>query len=103
MQELAKAHASVPTIAELTPTLRELAALPAAHGTFNVLFSLARRCGHRSTHLHHGLRQHPFVPASLQDEDVTVDFARLTSVDDRVATWSASMATVAGSTTWRWH
>src|SRR5487761_2611285 len=37
MQELAKAHASVPPIAELTATLRELAPAAAAHGSFNFL------------------------------------------------------------------
>ena len=86
MQELAKAHASVPTIAELTRTLRELAAVPAAHGTFNFLLSNGQALwAHCSTRLHHVVRQHPFATASLQDDDVTVDFARLTSPDDRVA------------------
>ena len=86
MQELAKAHASVPTIAELTRTLRELAPVPAAHGTFNFLLSNGQALwAHCSTQLHHVVRQHPFATASLQDQDVTVDFARLTSPDDRVA------------------
>jgi predicted glutamine amidotransferase len=86
MQELAKAHASVPTIAEPTGTLRELAALPAAHGTFNFILSNGQALwAHCSTHLHHLARQHPFATASLQDEDMTVDFARLTSADNRVA------------------
>ena len=31
------------------------------------------------------MRQHPFARASLQDEDVTVDFAAQTSPRDRVA------------------
>ena len=31
------------------------------------------------------MRQHPFTRASLQDDDVTVDFAALTSPSDRVA------------------
>ena len=85
MQELAKAHASVPTIAELTRTLRELVAVPAAHGTFNFLLSNGQALwAHCSTQLHHVMRQHPFATASLQDQDVTVDFARLTSADDRV-------------------
>ena len=88
MQELAKAHADVPSIQELTATLRELAAVPAAHGTFN--FTLSSSHGqalwaHCSTHLHHIVRQHPFGGASLRDDDVTVDFAAQTSVHDRVA------------------
>jgi glutamine amidotransferase len=86
MQELAKSHASVPPIAELTATLRELACMPAAHGTFNFTLSNGQALwAHCSTHLHHLVRQHPFRQASLQDEDVTVDFAQHTSTNDRVA------------------
>jgi glutamine amidotransferase len=86
MQELAKAHATVPPIAELTATLRELAPIPAAHGTFNFMLSNGQALwAHCSTHLHHLVRQHPFTRASLQDDDVTVDFAQHTSTRDRVA------------------
>ena len=86
MQELAKAHASVPPIKELTRTLRELAPVPAAHGTFNFMLSNGQALwAHCSTKLYHLLRQHPFATASLHDDDVTVDFAQLTSPDDRVA------------------
>ncbi len=86
MQELAKAHASVPTIAELTATLRELAPLAAAHGTFNFMLSNGQALwAHCSTHLHYLVRRHPFATASLQDEELTVDFTELTSVHDRVA------------------
>ncbi len=86
MQELAKAHASVPTIAELSATLRELVPQPAAHGTFNFMLSNGQALwAHCSTRLHHLVRQHPFTRASLQDEDVTVDFAEHTSARDRVA------------------
>jgi predicted glutamine amidotransferase len=86
MQELAKAHASVPSIAELTATLRELAPVPASHGTFNFMLDNGQALwAHCSTNLHHIVRQHPFARASLQDEDVTVDFAEHTSSRDRVA------------------
>ena len=86
MQELAKAHASVPTTPELTATLRELAPVPAAHGTFNFTLSNGQALwAHCSTNLHHIVRQHPFRRASLQDDDVTVDFAEHTSASDRVA------------------
>ncbi len=86
MQEFAKAHASVPTITELTATLRELAPVPAAHGSFNFTLSNGQALwAHCSTHLHHIVRRHPFQRASLQDQDVTVDFARHTSASDRVA------------------
>ena len=86
MQELAKAHASVPSIAELTRTLRELATQPAAHGTFNFTLSNGQALwAHASTKLHHLLRAHPFATASLHDDDLTVNFADHTSVHDRVA------------------
>jgi len=86
MQELAKSHASVPPIAELTATLRELVPRAAAHGTFNFMLSNGQALwAHCSTRLYHLLRQHPFTRASLHDEDVTVDFAQLTATTDRVA------------------
>jgi predicted glutamine amidotransferase len=86
MQELAKAHATVPPIDELTGTLKELAPRVAAHGTFNFMLSNGQALwAYCSTHLHHLCRQHPFARASLQDEDVTVDFAEHTSTRDRVA------------------
>ena len=86
MQELAKAHASVPAIPELTATLRELAPQAATHGTFNFLLDNGQALwAHCSTNLHFVVREHPFTHASLQDDDVTVNFAELTSADDRVA------------------
>jgi predicted glutamine amidotransferase len=86
MQELAKAHASVPSIDELTATLGELVSPIAAHGTFNFMLSNGQALwAHCSTHLHHVVRQHPFTQAALQDEDLTVDFAEHTSASDRVA------------------
>jgi glutamine amidotransferase len=86
MQELAKAHAGVPPVAELTATLRELVQRPAAHGSFNCMLSNGEALwAHCSTRLHHVVRQHPFTRASLQDEDVTVDFAEHTRPTDRVA------------------
>lgn len=86
MQELAKNHAGVPTVADLTQTLRELAAVPARHGTFNFLLSNGQALwAHCSTRLHHVQRAHPFAAVQLQDADVTVDFSALTTAQDRVA------------------
>ncbi|KNZ34208.1 MAG: glutamine amidotransferase [Methylibium sp. NZG] len=86
MQELAKAHASVPPIGELTATLRELVPVVAKHGTFNVMLSNGQALwAHCSTKLHHIVRQAPFSVAHLQDEDISVDFAQATTPDDRVA------------------
>ncbi len=86
MQELAKAHASLPSIDELSATLRELAPTIAAHGTFNFMLSNGHALwAHCSTRLHYLVRQHPFRSAHLQDEELSVDFACCTTPDDRVA------------------
>ena len=86
MQELAKAHADVPSIEELSHTLRELTPQLACHGTFNMLLSNGQALwAHGSTKLHYLLRRHPFGAAQLSDEDLSVDFAQHTTAEDRVA------------------
>ncbi|KQV94982.1 class II glutamine amidotransferase [Rhizobacter sp. Root1221] len=86
MQELSKAHASVPSIDELTATLAELAPQAARHGTFNFMLSNGQALwAHCSTNLHYIERRHPFGRARLQDEDMSVDFSDVTTPDDRVA------------------
>jgi len=86
MQEIAKAHASVPSVDELTTTLAELLPEVARHGVFNAMLCNGQALwAHCSTRLFHIVRQHPFRRASLQDDDVTVDFAEQTSPADRVA------------------
>ena len=86
MQELAKSHASVPSVPELTLTLRELVPQVARFGTFNFLLSNGQALwAHASTKLGHVVRQHPFASARLADEDLSVDFAQHTTPDDRVA------------------
>jgi glutamine amidotransferase len=86
MQELSKAHAGVPSVAELSHTLRELVPLIAAHGTLNLLLSNGQALwAHCSTALAWVERAHPFCAATLADDDVTVDFSALTAPSDRVA------------------
>ena len=91
MQELAKSHANVPSTAELSITLRELAAHIAPHGTFNFLLSnglaLWAHASTRldSTGLYYVERKAPFAHATLRDEDVSVNFADHTRPTDRVA------------------
>ena len=86
MQELAKSHADVPSVAELTLTLRELVPRIARHGTFNFLLSNGQALwAHASTNLYYVVRQHPFSTARLSDEDVSVNFAEHTRASDRVA------------------
>jgi len=85
MQELAKAHAGVPTVRELSATLRELVPLVARHGSFNLLLSNGQALwAHCSTALTWLQRRHPFSGATLKDEDLSIDFAQLTTPDDRV-------------------
>ena len=85
MQELAKAHAGVPSIDELTHTLRELVPQAARHGSFNMLLSNGQALwAHASTNLCSLQRRHPFGAAKLADEDLSVDFAPLTTADDCV-------------------
>ena len=86
MQEMSKAHASVPSVAELTATLAELVPQVAAHGSFNFMLSNGVALwAHCSTRLYSVLRRHPFARAQLRDEDLSVDFARNTAPTDRVA------------------
>ena len=86
MQELAKSHAGVPSVAELTLTLRELAPRIARHGTFNFLLSNGQALwAHASTSLFYLERRHPFAHAQLADEDLNIHFERLTTPSDRVA------------------
>lgn len=86
LQELAKSHADVPPVAELTLTLRELVPQIARHGTFNFLLSNGEALwAHASTHLCYVVRQHPFGNATLRDEDLSVNFAEQAAPGDRVA------------------
>jgi predicted glutamine amidotransferase len=86
LQEMAKSHAGVPSVDELTLTLRELLPVPAAHGPFNMLLSNGQALwAHCSTRLHYIERAHPFGRAQLADDDMTVDFAAQTTPHDRVA------------------
>ena len=86
MQELAKSHAGVPSVEELSITLRELAAEIARHGTFNFLLGNGQALwAHASTHLYYALRRHPFAHARLSDEDLSINFAEHTQPSDRIA------------------
>jgi predicted glutamine amidotransferase len=86
MQELAKAHAAMPSVDELTTTLRELLPPVARHGAFNMMLSNGEALwAHCSTRLSWIVRRHPFGAARLADDDLSVDFARETTPQDRVA------------------
>ena len=86
MQELAKSHAGLPSVQELTLTLRELVAQVAAFGTFNCLLSNGEALwAHASTSLWSVQRQFPFVRAQLKDEDLSMDFSTAAEPGDRIA------------------
>ena len=86
LQELSKSHVGVPSIEEQGRTLAELVPQIARHGTFNFLLSNGQALwAHASTQLHYVLRQHPFKPVHLKDDDVSVDLASLNSALDRLA------------------
>ncbi len=85
MQELAKAHFDMPSIAELSRTLAELMPELARHGTFNMLLSNGQALwAHASTNLFYLQRRHPFGRVQLQDEDLSFDLASQTTAQDRV-------------------
>lgn len=86
MQELAKSHANVPAIPELTLTLKDLSARMAAYGTLNFLLSNGDALwAHATSSLHYLEREWPFGRAKLCDEEVELDFSDETSVGDKVA------------------
>ena len=86
MQQLAKSHAGVPSVEELTLTLRELVPQIACHGSFNFLLSNGQALwAHASTSLHYLIREYPFGEAHLKDEDLRVDLAELNGPQDRQA------------------
>ena len=85
LQELNKSHIGVPSVEELTRTLRELVPRIAKHGTFNFLLSNGEALWtHASTRLHYVQRPHPFANVQLKDQDVKVDLAALNSPEDRL-------------------
>lgn len=75
-----------PELPALRAAIAELAHAIAAHGTFNMMLSDGTALfAHCSTKLCYIVRQHPFSAAHLADEDLSVDFAEVTTPKDRVA------------------
>lgn len=86
MQELSKSHVGVPSIREMTLTLRELSKRIARHGTFNFLLSNGDALwAHATTYLCYTERSWPFQKATLSDEDLTIDFAERNGPEDKTA------------------
>lgn len=75
-----------PALDHLFPLLRDLTSKLAHHGLFNYLLSNGEYLvAHCADHLSYILRHAPFAQAHLIDQDVTVDFSALTTLDDKVA------------------
>ena len=87
LQQLrARFGATAPALPALRRALGELVREIAAFGTFNMLLSSGSEMfAHCSTSLYYVVRQHPFITASLFDDDVSVDFSQMTTPNDRVA------------------
>ena len=75
-----------PALDELRVVLTELTANISSHGPFNMLLSDGSALfAHCSTNLFYLVRQYPFATAKLADNDIHVDFAEVTTPQDRVA------------------
>lgn len=85
MGRLAARFERWPTVARLAPVLEELCQTLSPLGVFNMLLSDGRAlyvfCNKT---LHYIERRAPFGRATLVDEDLQVDFAKVTTPDDRV-------------------
>ena len=78
--------ASQPSPTDLAGALRQINPLIASHGSFNYMLSDGNALyAHCSTRLHYIVRQHPFADAKLSDEDMSVNFADVTTPRDRLA------------------
>jgi glutamine amidotransferase len=87
LQEMRRRHPEgPPPLPELRGTVAALAGNIGAHGSFNMMLSDGTALfAHCSTRLCYIVRQHPFAAAHLSDEDLSVDFATVTTPRDRVA------------------
>jgi glutamine amidotransferase len=87
LQELRRRFGdTAPPQTALSNALRELCGAVAGHGTFNMMLSDGSALfAHCSTKLHYIVRCYPFAVARLSDEDLSVDFAEVTTPNDRVA------------------
>jgi glutamine amidotransferase len=87
LQELRRRFGDTPpALQPLSDALRELTTEIAQHGPFNMMLSDGSALfTHCSTNLYYIVRKYPFTTAKLSDEDVRVDFSKVTTPNDRVA------------------
>ena len=77
---------SQPPLNELCHALADITRDITLHGVFNYLLSNGQALfAHCSTRLYRLVRQWPFSTAHLIDADLSIDFARVTTPEDRVA------------------
>ncbi|MDF3834450.1 class II glutamine amidotransferase [Cupriavidus basilensis] len=77
---------SQPPLNELCHALADITREITLHGVFNYLLSNGQALfAHCSTRLYYIVRQWPFSTAHLIDADLSIDFAQVTTPDDRVA------------------
>ena len=77
---------SQPPLNELCHALADITREITLHGVFNYLLSNGQALfSHCSTRLYYIVRQWPFSTAHLIDADLSIDFAQVTTPDDRVA------------------
>lgn len=77
---------SQPPLNELCHALADITREITQHGVFNYLLSNGQALfSHCSTRLYYIVRQWPFSTAHLIDADLSIDFAQVTTPDDRVA------------------
>lgn len=86
LEQLATQYGELPSLPLLQATLADLAKTLSVLGTFNFMLSNGHTLfAHCSTQLHYLIRKAPFSIAHLIDEDVQIDFTKVTTVHDRVA------------------
>jgi predicted glutamine amidotransferase len=87
MQEMRKRFGEqAPSTAAISDFLRHICTGIAAYGTFNMTLSNGEALFvHCSTKLHYIVRQYPFTMATLSDDEIAIDFAAVTTPQDRVA------------------
>jgi glutamine amidotransferase len=87
LQEMRKRFGdTLPLLDDVRQALADISAYIASHGTFNMLLSDGSALySHCSTHLYYIIRKHPFATAKLSDDDLSVDFSQVTTINDRVA------------------
>jgi len=87
LQELRrKFGTTAPALPALILLLKKICAEIATFGTFNIMLSNGQALlVHCSTRLHYLIRQFPFNTAHLSDQELSIDFAEVTTPEDRVA------------------